>query len=57
MLPFRPQKLPAISAEAQRDTGGQYRQGQPMRLRPISFAAQNAETPGEAPTRTLKTYF
>ena len=46
------QQSHAISAEGQRDTGGQSRQGQQMRRRPISSDAPNAATPGEVPTRT-----
>ena len=48
-------QLPVTSAEGQKATGGLCRQDLPMRRQPISSAAPNAETPGEALTEMLFT--
>ena len=42
----------SISAATPRATGGQSRQDLQMRHLPILYAAPNAATPGEVPTRT-----
>ena len=43
MLPFPLKKSHATSVEEPKDTGGQFKQGQQMRLQPISSDVQNAE--------------
>lgn len=45
-------KSHAINVEEQKGTGGQSKQGLPMRLQPISSDVPNVETHGEGPIKT-----
>ena len=54
MLPCLQRKSPAINAEGQRATGGQFKQDLLMKLQHISSGVQNVETPGEGLIRFIK---